>query len=123
MNKGTKKFLPLLLAGALTAGLCSRPAVADDDGKNGAATLSNAPKDGAAKPGLTERERWLLDRVEQLEKRVAELESKSQPALPVAAAADASAPLPGGTALATTAAETVTAVGPSGTSNPPPGPL
>jgi hypothetical protein len=27
-------------------------------------------------PGLTERERWLLDRVEQLEKRVADLESK-----------------------------------------------
>lgn len=30
-------------------------------------------------PGLTERERWLLDRVEQLEKRVAELEAKSNP--------------------------------------------
>lgn len=32
-------------------------------------------------PGLTERERWLLDRVEQLEKRVAELETKSNSAV------------------------------------------
>jgi hypothetical protein len=30
-----------------------------------------------ARPGLTEREQWLLDRVEQLERRVEELESKS----------------------------------------------
>jgi len=29
---------------------------------------------------LTERERWLLDRVEQLEKRVADLESKGRDA-------------------------------------------
>src|ERR1700692_5111102 len=37
------------------------------------------------KPGLTEREQYLLDRVEQLERRVEELESKSgQPAAPAA---------------------------------------
>src|SRR4029077_9496962 len=40
-----------------------------------------APKAAKAKidapaPGLTERERWLLDRVEQLERRVTELEAK-----------------------------------------------
>jgi hypothetical protein len=39
-------------------------------------------------PGLTERERWLLDEVEELKKRVAELEAKSNtPAAPVAAPA------------------------------------
>jgi len=41
---------------------------------------------------LTERERWLLDRVEQLEKRVAELETKSQPAAAPAAEAAALQP-------------------------------
>jgi len=47
--------------------------------------------------GLTDRERWLLERVEQLEKRVADLESKD--ALPAAEAATVpdkgAAPVPG----------------------------
>jgi hypothetical protein len=44
---------------------------------------ASSGKVDAAKPGLTEREQWLLDRVEQLERRVEELESKSaQPAAP-----------------------------------------
>jgi hypothetical protein len=47
-------------------------------------------KAGAAKPdataaGLTERERMLLDRIEQLEKRVAELEAKEPPGAPATA--------------------------------------
>jgi hypothetical protein len=33
---------------------------------------------------LTDRERWLLDRVEQLKKRVVDLESKGQDAKPLA---------------------------------------
>src|ERR1700682_4375576 len=37
---------------------------------------------------LTERERWLLDRVEQLEKRVADLESKSNAPTAETAAAE-----------------------------------
>jgi Putative beta-barrel porin-2, OmpL-like. bbp2 len=40
-------------------------------------TKSGAPK-GETPPGLTEREQWLLKRVEQLEKRVAELEAKEK---------------------------------------------
>jgi hypothetical protein len=47
------------------------------------ATGSASPKPikmDAPVPGLTERERMLLDRVEQLEKRVAELETKDAPA-------------------------------------------
>jgi hypothetical protein len=49
-------------------------------------------KIAAPAPGLTERERMLLDRVEQLEKRVAELETKgTEDAASVPAAAAASA--------------------------------
>jgi hypothetical protein len=113
MKKGTKKFLPLLLATALSASLGSWPVVADDDAKNGAATASNAPKVDAPKPGLTERERWLLDRVEQLEKRVAELESKSQPVAP----ATASAPSPNTAPPAATETAPV-AVGTAGIASP-----
>src|SRR5215475_871446 len=52
-------------------------AFADDkteEKRDGASTARPAPKMEAPVP-LTERERWLLDRVEQLEKRVADLES------------------------------------------------
>ena len=47
----------------------------DDDGKGEPPAKRPAAKVDAPAP-LTERERWLLDRVEQLEKRVADLESK-----------------------------------------------
>jgi hypothetical protein len=74
--------------------ICANPlrGVADDK-TNSDPPAKPAPvklKLDAAALGLTERERWLLDRVEQLEKRVAELESKGQPA--AAAAPEASAP-------------------------------
>src|ERR1700692_2658408 len=53
---------------------------ADDGTPSGTAS---PVKMDAPKPGLTEREQYLLDRVEQLERRVEELESKSgQPAAP-----------------------------------------
>jgi hypothetical protein len=48
---------------------------ADGTKEQPANSASSAPA-----PGLTERERMLLDRVEQLEKRVAELETNKQPA-------------------------------------------
>ena len=51
----------------------------DDGGKDDDSTAKPAPKTDASKKtasGLTEREQWMLDRIEQLEKRVAELESK-----------------------------------------------
>ncbi len=47
----------------------------DKDKNNQPRKVAPATMDAPA-PGLTERERWLLDRVEQLEKRVAELEAK-----------------------------------------------
>ena len=46
--------------------------IRDDERDNSKSTAKSAP---AAEAGLTERERMLLDRVEQLERRVAELEA------------------------------------------------
>src|ERR1700719_1170296 len=51
----------------------------DDNGKSEPPAKRVAAKVDAPAP-LTERERWLLDRVEELEKRVADLESKGTPA-------------------------------------------
>jgi hypothetical protein len=69
-----------------------------------------APKPAPpAKPGtgLTEREQWMLDRIEQLEKRVAELESKESGAPSTATAKPAaSAPSAPNPAAATPAATT-----------------
>ena len=63
-----------------------------DDGTPSGTTSS--VKVDAPKPGLTEREQYLLDRVEQLERRVEELESKGgQPAAPAASDSQPGAPL------------------------------
>jgi hypothetical protein len=62
----------------------------DDKDKSAAASPAKAgAKADSAAAGLTERERMLLDRVEQLEKRVAELEAKGTPAGATAAASEA----------------------------------
>ena len=78
MRAESKKFLRLLRFSVLSTILASTSVFADDDARTGTANATNAPKLDAPKPGLSERERWLLDKVEQLEKRVAELESKTQ---------------------------------------------
>lgn len=62
----------------------------DDKDKAAAAAKSTAKSDPAT-AGLTERERMLLDRVEQLEKRVAELEAKGDPATAATSTAEAAA--------------------------------
>src|SRR5215467_15216055 len=101
MKQGTAKFLMSLLV-ALSATLPSSRVLADDDAKTGKPASADGVKVDAPKPGLTERERWLLDKVEQLERRVAELESKGQPAATAASrtvSAVASAP-PGETGMA-----------------------
>jgi hypothetical protein len=79
MMNGTKKFLGLLLVAVLSASVVPNPVLADG-GKDSPSAQPISAKPDAPQPGLTERERMLLDRVEQLERRVAELESKSQPA-------------------------------------------
>jgi hypothetical protein len=72
----------------------------DKDGKDNPPAKTAAGKpDAPAQPGLTERERMLLERVEQLEKRVAELEAKNAGgASPAPAAATTAAAAPAVTA-------------------------
>jgi Putative beta-barrel porin-2, OmpL-like. bbp2 len=93
--------LSLLVCGALRA---------DDENKGKDTTGKAAP---AAKPlaagkpeaGLTDRERWLLDRVEQLEKRVTELEAKDgTPHTETTASEPSGEPARGGTATTAVAA-------------------
>src|SRR5713226_8933679 len=64
------RMLPVWL-GLFCAIEFPHPALADGNEKN----ESKAPTKIEAPAPLTERERWLLDRMEQLEKRVAELEA------------------------------------------------
>lgn len=81
-----RRMLCTVCAALLCIGISPKTLRADDTNagkKSEAATTAPAKSAGgkidAPQPGLTERERWLLDRVEQLEKRVAELEAKSNP--------------------------------------------
>src|SRR5437016_11273724 len=87
----TRKILRLLLVAMLCTTVIPFRSVADDK------EASNPPaKPVSAKPDspapLTARERWMLDRMEQLEKSVAELESKSNS--PVTPATEISLPSP-----------------------------
>ena len=65
-----EKMIPLI--GLLCAAFFPHTALADGNDKNESKALAKLE----APAPLTERERWLLDRMEQLEKRVAELEAK-----------------------------------------------
>src|SRR5260370_34571348 len=85
-------LFPILLATLLFASMVPDLLLADDkDTSNSPVKSAPAKSDGAkieAPAPLTERERWLLDRVELLEKRVVEIETKdSSPASPDAAPA------------------------------------
>jgi hypothetical protein len=74
------KFVWLSLIALLSLSLAPNCLLADDDNKEDQPPKTTLVKPSAPLPALTDRERWLLDRVEQLEKRVAELESKSNSA-------------------------------------------
>jgi Putative beta-barrel porin-2, OmpL-like. bbp2 len=77
---GSKKgFSLLLLVCFVFAG--SRATRADDRKNSTDSSTKETAKSQPVSSGLTEREQWLLDRVELLEKRVAELEAK-QPSTP-----------------------------------------
>src|SRR5713101_7312832 len=94
-NHGGRIFR-LLLAGLLCASSVPNRLLADDKDSSNPPSKSAPAKSDASKmeapAPLTERERWLLDRVEQLEKRVAELETKSNSPAAAAAAAPSSQP-------------------------------
>jgi Putative beta-barrel porin-2, OmpL-like. bbp2 len=72
---------------------------ADDTkaGNDSKPAAAKAARESKPEAGLTDRERWLLERVEQLEKRVADLESKdAKPPVEAATAPDkGAAPTPG----------------------------
>src|ERR1700736_6052193 len=75
-----RKFTRLCLVMILCVTIVPGRVFADDGTPSGA---TSPVKLDAPKPGLTEREQWLLDRVERLERRIEELESKGgQPAEP-----------------------------------------
>jgi hypothetical protein len=94
-NHGGRIFR-LFLAGLLCASIVPKRLLADDKDSSNPPSKSAPAKSDASKmeapAPLTERERWLLDRVEQLEKRVAELETKSNSPAPATAAGVPPAP-------------------------------
>src|SRR5450755_3698272 len=94
-----KKLASLMLVGVFCGSAVGASAFADDDSKSQPPAKPAAAAKIDAPAPLTERERQLLDRVEQLEKRMAELEGKAQPAAPSSSEAPASRP----TAVAATA--------------------
>jgi len=73
------RFARLFFAAVLCASFAPGHLFADSDGKAKPSEKRGTDKPETAASGLTERERWLLDRVEQLEKRVAELEARGDP--------------------------------------------
>ncbi len=117
--KHNGRLFQILFAALLCASIFPNRLLADDkDTSNppakAAPAKSDAPKMEAPIP-LTERERWLLDRVELLEKRVEELESKSHPA--ATATAEAATP-PIRVGASTPVAGTVTTAGTFGQVTP-----
>jgi hypothetical protein len=76
LNAWNVQFVLLGMVLMLCGGFVPGTLFANDDSKAGSAA-EQPSKLEAPKPGLTEREQWLLEKVEQLEKRVAELEGKN----------------------------------------------
>src|SRR2546430_5193097 len=72
---GQKGVVSLVLVAGFYGSTIPAFASTDANGKSEPPAKRVAAKVDAPAP-LTERERWLLDRVEELEKRVADLESK-----------------------------------------------
>src|SRR5260370_24044336 len=84
------RFVPVILVGLICATGVRALAFADDGDDKPPAKPATTKVEAPAP--LTERERLLLDRVEQLEKRVADLEGKANPS--AASGADAAAEQP-----------------------------
>jgi hypothetical protein len=76
--KHDERLFWLLLATLVCTSIFPNLLLADDKETNNSPSKSASARSDSATDGLTEREHWLLNRVEQLEKRVAELETKSK---------------------------------------------
>jgi len=94
-------FVWLVFAALFCTSLFPSRVFAHDKNDNNPPAKAVPIKMDSPAPRLTERERWLLDRVEQLEKRVTELESKGN--APAAPTETASAPQPASSAAANSA--------------------
>ena len=103
--------LKIAVSLALVAALCGSAipvfAAADDGSKSEHPAKPVVAKVDAPAP-LTERERWLLDRVEQLEQRVADLESKGTTSESPAAEASVAQPAAANSPTSVVAAATPT---------------
>jgi hypothetical protein len=80
MLQNRRRILNLFLAALILSGIVPNHSLADDKESNSTPAKPVPVKTDSPAP-LTERERWMLDRMEQLEKRVAELEAKSSSAV------------------------------------------
>jgi hypothetical protein len=80
-----KNLVTLILVGVFCGSAVGASAFADDDAKGQPPAKSAATAKIEAPAPLTERERQLLDRVEHLERRMAELEGMVQPTAAVSA--------------------------------------
>src|ERR1700732_716328 len=119
-NSKPKILVSLVLVTVFCGSTIPVFASTDDSGKSETPAKPAAAKVDAPAP-LTERERWLLDRVELLEKRVAALESKGDSA--PASAADVSAAQPPSANSATSVAAAATpGIAPRATSTNPESP-
>jgi Putative beta-barrel porin-2, OmpL-like. bbp2 len=78
------------------------------DADSGARPAAKSQPPAKPSTGLTEREQWMLERIEQLEKRVAELESKEPGGASTVSAKPAPAALSAPSSLATAASATGT---------------
>jgi hypothetical protein len=91
--KHVGRLLQIPFAALLFFGIFSNRVLADDkDAANPPAKIAPVKTDSPAP--LTERERWMLDRMELLEKRVAELEAKKSPTSAMATETTAAPPAP-----------------------------
>ena len=91
--KHVERLLQIIFATLLFTSIFSNRLLADDKDSNSPPAKTAPVKSDSPAP-LTERERWMLDRMEQLEKRVAELEARSNPAASKATDTAEAEPLP-----------------------------
>jgi hypothetical protein len=90
-----REIIGPVFAAILGLSLVPSSLLADEKDSSNPSRKAEAEKPTAAKivapvPGLTEREQWLLERIEQLEKRMAEMESRNTPSISPAMAAEPS---------------------------------
>ncbi|HEY6267224.1 MAG TPA: outer membrane beta-barrel protein [Candidatus Acidoferrum sp.] len=112
--KHVGRLFQIVFAAMLFTGIFSDRLLADDKDTSNPPAKTGLAKSESPAP-LTERERWMLDRMEQLEKRVAELEAKHSPDSAKATETVAAQPAPAQPAAAnvTSAAPVATAASPA----------